>query len=76
MVNSGEKILPWTTEFRNACEKAGEILEDRQLIVDLKSPTAISYLGENLLASLINEGIKLCRKMECQAAWFFIAQVP
>ena len=54
----GKLITPWTTELRSACEKARENLKGRELVVDLRNLTVISPEGENLLVTLMNEGIK------------------
>ena len=62
VVLEGKLIPPWTNELRNACDKASESLEGRELILDLNALTAISDQGENLLIALVNEGVKLrCR---------------
>jgi len=58
LVLEGKLITPWTTELRSACEKAWEDLDGRELVVHLKNLTVISEEGENLLASLMNEGVK------------------
>ena len=59
LVLEGKLIAPWTTELRNACERARENLADRKLVLYLKSLTIISEQGEDLLAALSNEGVKL-----------------
>ena len=62
LVLEGKLITPWTTEVRNACEKARENLEGRELVVDLNNLTVISQQGEDLLAALMSEGVKFrCR---------------
>jgi hypothetical protein len=58
LVLEGKLITPWTIEVRNACEKAKENLENRELVVHLKNLTVISSQGETLLAALMNEGVK------------------
>ena len=58
LVLEGKLIAPWTTELRSACEKARENLKGRELVVDLRNLTVISPEGENLLVTLMNEGIK------------------
>jgi len=58
LVLEGKLIAPWTTELKSACEKARENLQGRELVVDLKNVTNIDQEGENLLAALMNEGIK------------------
>ena len=58
LVLEGKLITPWTTELRSACEKARENLKGRELVVDLRNLTVISPEGENLLVTLMNEGVK------------------
>jgi len=58
LVLEGKLIAPWTTELKSAYEEARENLQGRELVVDLKNVTNIDQEGENLLAALMNEGIK------------------
>lgn len=58
LVLEGKLIAPWTSELKNACEKARENLENRHLVVDLRNLMVISQQGENLLAALMNEGVR------------------
>ena len=58
LVLEGKLIAPWTAELRSACEKARENPKGRELVVDLRNLTVISPEGENLLVTLMNEGIK------------------
>ena len=58
LVLEGKLITPWTTELRIACEEARKNLEGRRLVVDLKNLTVISPEGEDLLAALVNEGVR------------------
>jgi anti-anti-sigma regulatory factor len=59
LVLEGKLVSPWTAELRRACEKARQDLKGRKLTVDLKNLTVISQEGENVLAVLMNEGVKL-----------------
>jgi anti-anti-sigma regulatory factor len=59
LVLEGKLVAPWTTELRKACEQAREGLNGRELVIDLKNLTVISQEGQNLLAAVMNEGIKL-----------------
>jgi hypothetical protein len=59
LVLEGKLVAPWTTELRKACEQATEGLNGRELVIDLKNLTVISQEGQNLLAAVMNEGIKL-----------------
>lgn len=58
LVLEGKLITPWTAELRTACENARENLGGRELVVDLKNLTVISQEAENLLAALMDEGVK------------------
>jgi hypothetical protein len=58
LVLEGKLIAPWTAEVRAECEKAGQNLAGRTLVLDLKNLTVISEEGENLLGALMNEGVK------------------
>ena len=58
LVLEGKLIVPWTTEVRSACEKARQKLEGRDLVIDLRDLTVISEQGEDLLATLIREGVR------------------
>ncbi|MGA2236495.1 MAG: hypothetical protein ABSG23_13560 [Terriglobales bacterium] len=58
LVLEGKLVAPWTTELRKACEQAREGLNGRELVIDLKNLTVISQEGQNLLAAVMNEGIK------------------
>jgi hypothetical protein len=71
LVLEGKLIPPWTTELQSACEKARENLEGREFVVDLKNLTVISQEGEDLLAELMNEGVKFrgCGVYARQVLW-------
>ena len=58
LVLEGKLISPWTVELRKAWEKSRQDLKGRELIVDLKNLTVISEEGENLLAALMNDGVR------------------
>jgi indole-3-glycerol phosphate synthase len=55
----GKLIAPWTTELQRACDEARQSLLGREIGIDLKNLTVISQEGENLLAALMKEGIKV-----------------
>jgi hypothetical protein len=57
LVLEGKLIAPWTVELTTACKAARADLNRRQLILDLRSLTAISPEGESLLLQLMNEDI-------------------
>ena len=58
LVLEGKLVEPWTAELRNACEQAREDLEGRDLLINLKQLTVISFEGQALLASLMAKGFK------------------
>jgi hypothetical protein len=58
LVVEGKLIAPWTAELAAACEKARADLRGRELIVDLRSLTAIGAEGESMLLQLISEKVK------------------
>ena len=58
LVVEGKLIAPWTAELATACEKARADLHGRELIVDLRSLTAIGAEGESMLRQLISEKVK------------------
>jgi hypothetical protein len=60
LVVEGKLIAPWTTELRSTCEEARKNLEGRELVVNLKNVSVISQEGENLVAALMNAGVKFC----------------
>lgn len=55
LIAEGKLVPPWTVEFTTACEAAKAGLHGRQLIVDLRSLTAISPEAESVLQQLMNE---------------------
>ena len=57
----GKLIAPWAAELTSAYQTARADLQERKLIVDLRSLTAISPEGEAVLLQLIREKAKfLC----------------
>jgi hypothetical protein len=58
LILEGKLIAPWVAELTNACQVAIADLDDRQLIVDLTSLTAISPEGERVLLELMKEKIQ------------------
>jgi hypothetical protein len=57
LILEGKLIAPWTIELTTAWKTARADLNGRQLILDLKSLTAISPEGERVLLQLMNEAI-------------------
>src|SRR5579871_357478 len=61
LIVEGRLIAPWAGELTSAYETARTDLEDRELVVDLRSLTAISPEGEAVLLQLVGEKVKfLC----------------
>jgi hypothetical protein len=58
----GRLVPPWTAEVENAWKKAGDHLQGRQLVVDLRNVTFISADGESTLFKLMREGAKFSCK--------------
>ncbi len=54
----GRLVPPWTAEVENAWKTAGDHLQGRQLVVDLRNVTFISADGESTLFKLMREGAK------------------
>ena len=61
LIVEGKLIAPWAAELATAYQTARVDLQNRELIVDLRSLTAISSEGEDVLLQLMNEKVKfLC----------------
>jgi hypothetical protein len=61
LIVEGKLIAPWAAELTSAYQTAGTDLQDRELIVDLRSLTAISPEGEAVLLQLMREKVQfLC----------------
>ena len=58
LVVEGKLIEPWAAELAR-WEKANADLNGRDLIVDLRSLTAVGPEGENVLLHLMRERVKL-----------------
>ena len=62
LVLEGKLVPPWTAEVETAWRVAGERLEGRKLVIDLKNVTLINRDGENTLLRLMEDGAKFsCR---------------
>jgi hypothetical protein len=59
VIVEGKLIAPWAAELSTTYQTARTDLQDRELIVDLKSLTAISPEGEEVLLQLMREKAKL-----------------
>ena len=61
LIVEGKLIAPWAAELATAYQTAKVDLQNRELIVDLGSLTAISSEGEDVLLQLMQEKVKfLC----------------
>lgn len=60
LVLEGKLVSPWTAEVESAWRTAGEQLQDRKLVIDLRNITVISPEGEDTLYALMKEGAKFC----------------
>jgi len=61
LIVEGKLIAPWAAELATAYQTAKADLQNRELIVDLRSLTAISSEGEDVVLQLMNEKVKfLC----------------
>jgi len=59
LVVEGKLIEPWAAELTRVWENAKADLNGRDLIVDLRSLTAVGPEGENVLLHLMREKVKL-----------------
>ena len=58
LIVDGKLIAPWVAEFTIACKKAIDDLHGRELVIDLRSVTAISPEGEGVLLQLMRKKLK------------------
>ena len=58
VIVEGKLIAPWAAELTSAYQAAKADLQDRELIVDLRSLTAIGPEGEDILLPLMREEVK------------------
>jgi hypothetical protein len=59
LVLEGALVAPWAIELHRACESARADLNDRELVVELKTLVAISEEGMTILHSLMSNRVKL-----------------
>ena len=61
LIVEGKLIAPWAAELATAYQTAKADLQNRELIVDLRSLTSISSEGREVLLQLMHEKVKfLC----------------
>jgi anti-anti-sigma regulatory factor len=58
VVLEGKLVAPWTNELKNIGQKAAADRDHRELIIDLRSVTAICAEGEDVLLALMDQGAK------------------
>jgi anti-anti-sigma regulatory factor len=58
LVLEGKLVAPWTTELKNIGQEAAIVQDQRELVIDLRSVTAISAEGEDVLLALLDQGAK------------------
>ena len=58
LVLEGKLVAPWSAEFRIAGQRAATGLFGRELVIDLKSLTAIDDDGKTVLDELMSRGVR------------------
>ncbi|MGA8671242.1 MAG: hypothetical protein WB679_15260 [Terracidiphilus sp.] len=58
LVLEGKLVAPWTNELKNIGEEALIDSDHRELVIDLRSVTALSAEGEDVLALLADQGAR------------------
>ena len=58
LVLEGKLVAPWTNELKNLSREVAVDRSHRELIIDLRSVTAISAEGEDVLLVLMDQGAK------------------
>jgi hypothetical protein len=58
LILEGQLLPPWIGELKSAWRRAGEELQGRTLIIDLRNVTLISRDAENALFELMTDGAK------------------
>jgi len=58
LVLEGKLVAPWTSELKNVGEEALLDGDHRELVIDLRSVTALSAEGEDVLAALADQGAR------------------
>jgi len=56
LVLEGKLVHPWTTDVESAWRSAGEELQGRKLIIDLRNVTHIGPDAENTLLLMMRDG--------------------
>jgi|SRR5450631_3996825 anti-anti-sigma regulatory factor len=58
VVLEGKLVAPWTNELKNFGPEAAVDPDHRGLIIDLRSVTALSAEGEDVLLALMDQGAR------------------
>jgi len=58
VVLEGKLVAPWTSELKNFGEETLSDGDNRELIIDLRSVTALSAEGEDVLLVLADQGAR------------------
>jgi anti-anti-sigma regulatory factor len=58
LVLEGKLVAPWTAELKNFGQEALVDGDQRELVIDLRSVTAISADGEDVLLVLMDQGAR------------------
>ena len=58
LVLEGKLVAPWTKELKNVVQSAADTYDHLELIIDLRSVTAISADGEEVLLTLMDKGAR------------------
>jgi anti-anti-sigma regulatory factor len=58
VVLEGKLVAPWTNELKNFGEETLSDGDNRELIIDLRSVTALSAEGEDVLLVLADQGAR------------------
>ncbi|MGO9435778.1 MAG: hypothetical protein ACLPH3_11465 [Terracidiphilus sp.] len=58
LVLEGKLVAPWTNELKNIGQEALIDSDRRELVIDLRSVTALSAEGEDVLAALADQGAR------------------
>jgi hypothetical protein len=58
LVVEGTLVSPWVAELRTTWSSAGNSLEGRTLVIDLRNATTIDREGEDAILELMQEGAK------------------
>ncbi len=58
LVLEGKLVAPWTNELKKIGQQALFDGDQRELVIDLRSVTALSAEGEDVLAALADQGAR------------------